>query len=180
MIRGSLQHRREAGGFTLIEVLIAVFVVALGIGALLTTISSSARAAGQMRDQSMARWVALNRLAELRLSRERPTVGTTSGEADMGNMHWTWRQVISDPGLAGVLRVDVAVARSDAKVGATSTDTSTTTNAQSSTVATVIGFVSTTVAQTAGFEPNWSFNPAQPIDRETGQPVPPSQPAASQ
>ncbi len=176
----SLQRRGVPGGFTLIEVLIAVFVVALGIGALLTTISSSARAAGQMRDQSMARWVALNRLAELRLSRERPAVGTTTGEADLGNMHWTWRQVISDPGLAGVLRVDVAVARGDAKAGTTSTGTSTNSDAEFSAVAAVIGFVSTTVAQTSGFEPNWSFTSATSGEREAVQPPPPSQPAANQ
>jgi general secretion pathway protein I len=176
----SRQRRGVAGGFTLIEVLIAVFVVALGIGALLTTISSSARAAGQMRDQSMARWVALNRLAELRLSRERPAVGTTTGEADLGNMHWTWQQVISDPGLAGVLRVDVAVARGDAGTDTTDTATGTDSTAKFSAVATVIGFVSTTVAQASGFEPNWSFAAAAPGERDSGQPPPPSQPAANQ
>jgi general secretion pathway protein I len=176
----SAQPRRRVGGFTLIEVLIAVFVVALGIGSLLSTISASARATGQMRDQSMARWVALNRLAELRLSRERPAVGTNSGQAELGNMQWTWRQVITDPGLAGVLRVDVAVARSDATAGNTATAAGTDAEAEFNAVASVIGFVSTTVASTSGFEPNWSFNTAQPIDRETGQPIPPGQPAASQ
>jgi hypothetical protein len=134
-----------------------------------------------MRDQSMARWVALNRLAELRLSRERPAVGTNTGQAELGNMQWTWRQVITDPGLAGVLRVDVAVARSDARAGNTGAAASTDPDADFNAVASVIGFVSTTVAQTSGFEPNWSFITAQPIDRETGQPLPPpSQPAANQ
>jgi hypothetical protein len=134
-----------------------------------------------MRDQSMARWVALNRLAELRLSRERPTVGTTTGEADLGNMHWTWRQVISDPGLAGVLRVDVAVARGDASAsGSNAAATSTDSAAQFNAVATVIGFVSTTAAQASGFEPNWSFTTATPGERDGTQPPPPSQPAANQ
>lgn len=95
-------------------------------------------------------------------------------------MHWTWRQVITDPGLAGVLRVDVAVARSDAGAGTTGAATGMDSEAEFNATASVIGFVSTTMASTSGFEPNWSFISAQPIDRETGQPLPPNQPAASQ
>ena len=60
---------RSRRGFTLIEVIIALFVVALGIGALLTTLVSSADSLGRLRDKSMAEWIALNRISEVRLSR---------------------------------------------------------------------------------------------------------------
>ena len=45
--------RGDMRGFTLIEVLVALLVVALGMGALLTTIASSAETVGRLRDSRL-------------------------------------------------------------------------------------------------------------------------------
>ena len=66
--------RRRAAGFTLIEVLVALMVVAIGLSALMVTLSSTARTSAALRDKTLAQWIALNRLTELRLS-----VGTSAG-----------------------------------------------------------------------------------------------------
>src|SRR5690349_694907 len=97
-----------ARGFTLIEVLIALLVIALGVGALLATLTSSADTVARLREKSLAEWIALNRISEVRLSNSRPVPGVTTGTLEkFADESWTWRQSVTDPGIAGILRVEV-------------------------------------------------------------------------
>ena len=61
-------RRRPGAGFTLVEVLVALVVVAIGLAALMTAVSGVARTSGYLRDKTLAQWIALNRLAEVRLT----------------------------------------------------------------------------------------------------------------
>lgn len=102
-------HRTR--GFTLIEVLVALVIVTFGIGALLTTLTSSADNVAYLRDKSMAEWIALNRLSELRLARALPKVGESSGDIEYAGSQWRWRQKVADQGMAELFRIEVEVAR---------------------------------------------------------------------
>lgn len=148
-------QRARAHGFTLIEVLIALLVVSLGIGALLTTLSSAASNLSELRDRSFAEWVALNRISEVRLGRQRPEVGTTDGETEFAGSRWRWRQVVSDPEMAGMLRLDVSVAR--AQSGAAQADQA----EQFESLVTAFGFIGTAVAPASGIDPDWSLDAAR-------------------
>ena len=68
--------RRSSGGFTLVEVLVALVVVALGLAALMVAVQGAARTSGYLRDKTLAQWIALNRLAEVRLTANKS--GTTA------------------------------------------------------------------------------------------------------
>ena len=100
---------RAQRGFTLIEVLVALVIVALGMSALLETLGSAADTATWLRDKTFAEWIAFNQLTTLRLSGTLPTDGTTDGELDYAGRHWRWRQVITDLGFPGLFRIDVKV-----------------------------------------------------------------------
>jgi general secretion pathway protein I len=105
---------RGQHGFTLIEVLIALVIVALGMSALLETLGSAADTSTWLRDKTFAQWIGFNQLATLRLSGTMPTNGTTDGELDYAGRHWRWRQVVSsDLGIPGVFRIDVKVEPAD-------------------------------------------------------------------
>lgn len=104
---------RAQRGFTLIEVLIALVIVALGMSALLETLGSAADTSIWLRDKTFAQWIGLNQLESLRLSGTIPTNGTTDGELDYAGRHWRWRQVVSDLGLPGIFRIDVKVEPAD-------------------------------------------------------------------
>ena len=104
---------RAQRGFTLIEVLVALVIVALGMSALLGTLGSAADTASYLRDKSFAQWIGFNQLATLRLSGTLPSDGTTDGELDYAGRHWRWRQVITDLGFPGLFRVDVMVEPAD-------------------------------------------------------------------
>jgi general secretion pathway protein I len=96
-------------GFTLIEVMVALVVVALGMSALLETLGSAADTATWLRDKTMAQWIAFNQLDTTRLSGILPTDGTTNGELDYAGRHWRWRQEVTDLGFPGIFRIDVKV-----------------------------------------------------------------------
>lgn len=147
-------HARKAacGGFTLIEVLIALFVIALGVGALLATLTSSADAAAHLREKSLAEWIALNRISEVRLGTARPSAGTTTGTVEYAGRSWRWQQTVTDPGIAGILRLDVRVAPQAAAQAPTTEGPE-----GFPALATAYGFLGTAVAPGNGNDPDWSL-----------------------
>ncbi|HTX25291.1 MAG TPA: type II secretion system minor pseudopilin GspI [Steroidobacteraceae bacterium] len=104
-------------GFTLIEVLVALAIVAIGMAAVLRTLGSAADTAVYLRDKTFAEWIALNQLAQTRLNTQLPAIGTTDGELDYAGRHWRWRQDVSDGGFPGILRIDVSVQQADTPAG---------------------------------------------------------------
>jgi general secretion pathway protein I len=154
-----LSHRSGARGFTLIEVLVAVVVVALGIGALLTTLAASADTISRLRDKSFAEWIALNQIASLRLSGSQPATGVSHGTVDYAGAHWQWEQEITDPGVAGILRVEVRVAPQSAKSEDSKVRLG---DAPMASVGTAYGFLSSSVERPSGSTPDWSFAGAAP------------------
>jgi type II secretion system protein I len=105
MIPRPFQRRR---GFTLLEVLIALAIVAMAAGALLGTLTSSASNVSYLHDKTLAEWVALNRLTEIRIAQSKPSPGKRTGNAEMGGMRWQWEEEITEmPLVKGLFRVDV-------------------------------------------------------------------------
>ncbi|MDX2298132.1 MAG: type II secretion system minor pseudopilin GspI [Xanthomonadaceae bacterium] len=100
-------------GFTLLEVLIALAVLALAMGALVGTAAREARSLADERERTLAQWVAANVLAEARLSAPLPTSGRRSGEVEMGGQRWRWQLEIVLATDEGIRRLDVGVRRGD-------------------------------------------------------------------
>ena len=102
--------KRTPNGFTLLEVLIALAIVAMSAGALLGTITSSASNVSYLKDKTLAEWVALNRLTELRIGQQFPVEGKRTDYAEMGGVRWQWEQEVTEmPMVEGLFRIDVRV-----------------------------------------------------------------------
>ena len=67
--------RRHPGGFTLIEVLVAVAIAAVALEAALRATGSLALSSADLRARTMAQWSAENRLSEIRIQQQWPNVG---------------------------------------------------------------------------------------------------------
>lgn len=104
---------RARGGFTLIEVLVALAIVAIGMTALMSALTSSASNTVFMRDKTLAEWVALNQVEAVRLALQRPQKGESDGDAEMAGRKWKWHQEVMETEVKGIMRIDVSVKPSD-------------------------------------------------------------------
>jgi general secretion pathway protein I len=109
--RGGIAER----GFTLVEVLVALMIVALGLAALMSAVSGTARTSGYLRDKTLAQWMALNRLTEVRLNLNKFGQNTDTGELNFANRTWHYDTRYYDTSIATMKRVVVRVYAGDAK-----------------------------------------------------------------
>ena len=98
----------RARGFTLIEVLVALAVVALALAALTRAGSTALNTQAELESRTLALWVAENRLAEIRLQRAvQPGVG--SGTIGLADRDWRWRSLVEAAPSGDLWRVEVVV-----------------------------------------------------------------------
>ena len=75
-----MPNRNGSRGFTLVEVVVALAIVAIGMLAVFKTIGDTVNNVATLRDRSFAAWIADNRITELRLSGQMPSVDETAGD----------------------------------------------------------------------------------------------------
>ena len=110
--------RRGVGGFTLIEVLVALAIVAIGMAAVLEALTSSANTALYLQDKTLAEWVALNRIETVRLTGSAPpAVGTSNDTITYAGRSWEWQQKVTDTRIQGMRQIEVDVRPADSKAG---------------------------------------------------------------
>ena len=101
--------RQRLQGFTLLEVLIALAVLALAMGAVIKATSDYSSNQSYLRDRTLAMWVARNVLVEYQVKGEWLSVGEREGTREMGNQEWRWLARISQTEEAELRRLDVEV-----------------------------------------------------------------------
>lgn len=111
-------RRGRPRGFTLVEVLVAVAVVALAIVGILTAIMRQVDGTAYLRDKMFAHYVAINRM-ELALiannhTNQLPSDGD-SGTEEMAGRTWYWRTTPKQTGQAGTVQLEIAVAAQEGK-----------------------------------------------------------------
>ncbi len=100
-------------GFTLVEVMVALAVVAIALPALLIALYQQVDGTGYLRDKSMAHAIAANKLTELRLlsrAREGLLQGRDGGVAEMGGREWYWWLESQPTEVDQFQRVEISVA----------------------------------------------------------------------
>jgi general secretion pathway protein I len=96
-------------GFTLLEVLVALAVVAIALSALVESTTGAARNLGYLRDKTLAHWVARNEANTLQLQRVWPALGRFDGVAEMGDREWYWQAEISGTPIESIRRIEISV-----------------------------------------------------------------------
>jgi general secretion pathway protein I len=108
---------RGARGFTLIEVLVALAIVAIGMAAVLESLTSSANTAAYLQDKTFAQWVALNRIETVRLSGGVPQAGTSDDNISFAGQSWEWQQKVTNTQIPGMVQIEVDVKPADSTAG---------------------------------------------------------------
>ena len=96
-------------GFTLIEVLIALTIVAIALGSAISITSQDIMRADSMQHRTYANWIAQNKIAEYRINEITPSIGRDEGEILFAGNIWNWETIITKTGIDNLYRLDVAV-----------------------------------------------------------------------
>lgn len=102
--------RQRTAGFTLIEVVVAMAIIVVVLAGLFFQINRVADTAFNLRQRTLAQWVALNRLTDFRLTGV-PNVGQKpQGTIDYANAKWRWQAEVIATRIQGLVEIRVSAA----------------------------------------------------------------------
>jgi len=128
-------------GFTLIEVLAALVIVALGMLGVIEAVTQTARNGTYLRDKTLAHWIAMNLITEQRLQSSPPDVTKSSDEVEFAGQRWRWTMVVTQTQVDSLRRMDVSVRRAEAP--------------EDSSLMTLTGFFGTAIGAAGGGTVDW-------------------------
>lgn len=101
--------RAAQKGFTLLEILVALLVLAIAMTALIKASGHRARVQADLSQLTLANWVAANAIEEVKLQDPFPNTGSRSGRSRMGQLDWSWQMEIVQTEDSGMRRLNVEV-----------------------------------------------------------------------
>ena len=85
---------KAEAGFTLVEVLAALVVLALTLGGIMNASVFYGRNAVYLQDKTVASWIANNQLTELQLDRSWVPLGRSNGRLELAKRDWVWEREV--------------------------------------------------------------------------------------
>jgi general secretion pathway protein I len=143
------RRSRPQQGFTLIEVLAALVIVSLGMLGVIQAVSQTASNSVYLRDKTLAHWIAMNRLTEIRLAQAAPSVAKASDELDYAGRRWRWTTDVQETAIESMRRIDVRVSLADS-------------GDDGSALAVLTGFYGDAIAKPGAVLVNWDAVPEGP------------------
>jgi general secretion pathway protein I len=101
----------RSAGFSLLEILIALAVLAIAFVSIQTATITQATHVAYLRDKTLAHWVAMNQMIQLQISKKWPSKGIKSGDDEMGSIKWHWVREIKDTPDDRVREVEIRIYR---------------------------------------------------------------------
>ncbi len=111
----------KTAGFTLLEVIVALFILAMAMAAVISTVGNVADQTRILEEKTFAHWIAMNKMSEYRIAENWLRVGTTDGEISMAEREWVWETTVTDTSEEDMRRVDIRVSSAQAEKGAYAT-----------------------------------------------------------
>jgi len=105
--------KASAAGFTLLEMLVALAIVAIGLTAALRASGVGIEGVGEYRSRMLALWLAQNIVAERIARGEWPSPGTTTSEEEFASGRFVVRQEVITTPNPRFRRLEVTVAEHD-------------------------------------------------------------------
>lgn len=110
------QKRSNESGFTLIEVLLALSIIAIALTALLKGISQNVETTRRIKEKTISHWIAMQGVAMIQLNLLQINQSQeTTQDTTMLNEHWYWRAKVSTTPLKNIQKIVISV--SPEKIG---------------------------------------------------------------
>lgn len=101
--------RQHSAGFTLLEILVALSIVAIGLVAVAKSLVGNVTMTQEVEDRLVANWVASNILAEIRLERKWRAGSQAQNTVTMAGRTWYTKEKFTATADKDLARVDVSV-----------------------------------------------------------------------
>lgn len=97
-------------GFTLVEILVALAIVAVALAAGMRAVAQATDSATLLKQRTLALWVAQNQLAAAQLAAGPPAEGTQDGDAVQAGVRFAWRARATATPNPAFQRLEIVVA----------------------------------------------------------------------
>jgi len=108
-VTGFISRINSCKGFTLIELMVALAVLAIGMTAVLHSTNQAAHAGVFLKQKTVAHWVASNRAAELSINRDWPNPGIIKSTESMAEKTWNVETEVRDTQVSELRLVTIRV-----------------------------------------------------------------------
>jgi general secretion pathway protein I len=110
-----MKHRLKSG-FTLIEIMVALAIITITLGAIIENTTAANINAQYLRDKTVAGWIAMNQISLVRAKRQWGSASASKqGEVEMAGQQWQWRINFVKTDDANIRRLNVQVFKLDAE-----------------------------------------------------------------
>lgn len=100
-------------GFTLVEVLVALAVLAIALAAVLRAMGQAIDLSTALSQRTVALWAAEERATDHRLRGDWPALDTTDGKMEFGDREWRWQEKVSTTPLEELRRLEIEIRTPD-------------------------------------------------------------------
>jgi general secretion pathway protein I len=104
-----MQRAHRSAGFTLLEVLVALVIVAFGMMAVHKMLNDYVRTAAEVERRTLASWIATNKLTELAVGPTWPEIDDYDEDVEFASQQWRCEIEVSETDVPSLRRVDVSV-----------------------------------------------------------------------
>lgn len=108
ILKKNINHK-PALGFTLIEVMIALAILAIASASLVKVAGTALNQSAGLEERTIAYWVAANTLTQMQLERAQVTIGDRTEVVIMASREWEVSVKTSETADADLKRADVKV-----------------------------------------------------------------------
>jgi general secretion pathway protein I len=103
----------RARGFTLLEILVALAIIAVALAAGMRALAQSADSATALKARTLGLMVAQNRLAAAQVAAPWPALGSYRGSAAQAGAQFLWREVVTTTPNPAFRKIEISVMEPD-------------------------------------------------------------------